>query len=287
MSELERSPSGRKLQLRARALRQSETRQRITQAAVELHQQLGPLHTTITAIAQRAGVERLTVYRHFPDEASLHQACQQHFLAAHELPNLAPWREISTFPNRLEVGLADLYEYWDQTHEMFSSVLRDHEVDPERSGAGVITFMSHARDALLDGQDSNQELVQAVTSAARGACLFVDVPAGPWQPPAVASAAHFAYLAVPAHWQPLALANSLAPFPQSNFAGVVLTFTDISGAFAAALSVVLERRAGVAFLSCSRDVSTGIAVADPFTLASGIFTTPSGVIANGRLVASA
>ena len=69
---------------------------------------------------------------------------------------------------------------------------------------------------------SNQELVQAVTSAARGACLFVDVPAGPWQPPAVASAAHFAYLAVPAHWQPLALANSLAPFPQSNFAGVVI-----------------------------------------------------------------
>jgi len=153
VSELKRSPSGRKLNLQARALRQSETRKRITQAAVELHQQVGPLHTTITAIAQRAGVERLTVYRHFPDEASLHKACQQHFFAAHELPNLALWREISTFPNRLEVGLADLYEYWDQTHEMFSSVLRDHEVDPERSGAGVATFMSQARDALLDGQD--------------------------------------------------------------------------------------------------------------------------------------
>ena len=153
MSELERSPSGRKLQLRARALRQAETRQRITQAAVELHQKHGPLHTSITAIAQRAGVERLTVYRHFPDEASLHQACQQHFFAAHELPNLALWQKISTFPNRLEVGLADLYEYWDQTHEMFSSVLRDHEIDPDRSGAGVVTFMSHARDALLEGQD--------------------------------------------------------------------------------------------------------------------------------------
>ena len=153
MSELERSPSGRKLQLHVRALRQAETRQRITQAAVELHQKHGPLHTSITAIAQRAGVERLTVYRHFPDEASLHQACQQHFFAAHELPNLALWQEISTFPNRLEVGLSDLYEYWDQTHEMFSSVLRDHEIDPDRSGAGVVTFMSHARDALLEGQD--------------------------------------------------------------------------------------------------------------------------------------
>lgn len=153
MSDLQRSPSGRKLNLRVRALRQSQTRQRITQAAMELHQQHGPLSTTITEIAQRAGVERLTVYRHFPDEASLHQACQQHFFASHPLPNLALWREVSTFPNRLAVGLSELYEYWQQTHEMFSSVLRDHEVDPERSGAGVVMFMSHARNALLGGQD--------------------------------------------------------------------------------------------------------------------------------------
>jgi len=120
---------------------------------VELHQQHGPLHTTITAIAQRAGVERLTVYRHFPDETSLHEACQQHFFAAHAPPNLTLWLEISTFRKRLKVGLTELYEYWEQTHEMFSSVLRDHEIDPERSGAGVVTFMSKARDALLDGED--------------------------------------------------------------------------------------------------------------------------------------
>ena len=153
MSEPMRSPSGRKLHLRARAARQAQTRQRITQAAVELHQQRGPLHTTITAIAQRAGVERLTVYRHFPDEASLHQACQQHFFAAHSPPNPAVWSAISAFPKRLDVGLSDLYGYWDQTHEMFSSVLRDHEVGPKRSGAGVVILMSRARDALLDGQD--------------------------------------------------------------------------------------------------------------------------------------
>lgn len=153
MSELERSPSGRKLQLRARAIRQSETRESITQATVELHEQLGPLQTTITAIAARAGVERLTVYRHFPDEKSLHQACQQHFFAAHPLPDLSVWRDISSLPKRLEVGLTDLYEYWEQTCAMFSSVLRDYEVDPERSGAGIVTFMSLARDALLDRQD--------------------------------------------------------------------------------------------------------------------------------------
>ncbi len=152
MSELERSPSGRKLQLRARAIRQSKTRESITQAAVELHEQLGPLHTSITAIAARAGVERLTVYRHFPDEASLHQACQQHFFAAHPLPNLSAWRDISSLSKRLEIGLTDLYEYWGQTHDMFASVLRDYEVDPERSGAGIVTFMAEACNALLDGQ---------------------------------------------------------------------------------------------------------------------------------------
>ena len=172
MSDLERSPSGRKLNLRARALRQSQTRQRITQAAVELHQQRGPLHTTITEIAQRAGVERLTVYRHFPDEATLHQACQQHFFADNPLPNLTLWREISSFPDRLAVGLTDLYEYWDQTHQMFSSVLRDHEVDPERSGAGVVRFMSHASDALLDGEDVSGHRGQMLSAAAGHAVHF-------------------------------------------------------------------------------------------------------------------
>ena len=172
MSDLQRSPSGRKLNLRARALRQSETRQRITQAAVELHQQHGPLRTTITAIAQRAGVERLTVYRHFPDEISLHQACQQHFFASHPLPNLELWREVSTFPNRLAVGLSELYEYWQETHEMFSSVLRDHEVDPERAGAGVVRFMSRASDALLRGQDISGHHGEMLSAAVGHAVHF-------------------------------------------------------------------------------------------------------------------
>ena len=172
MSELQRSPSGRKLNLRARALRQSQTRQRITQAAVELHQERGPLRTTITEIALRAGVERLTVYRHFPDEATLHQACQQHFFALHPLPNLALWREVSSFPNRLEVGLSELYEYWEQTHEMFTSVLRDYEVDPERSGAGVVKFMSLACEALLDGEEVSGHRGQMLSAAVGHAVHF-------------------------------------------------------------------------------------------------------------------
>ncbi len=172
MSELECSPSGRKLKLRARALRQSETRDRITQAAVELHQQHGPLQTTITEIAQRAGVERLTVYRHFPDEASLHEACQQHFFTAHPLPNLERWREISSVPVRLESGLRELYEYWEETQSMFSSVLRDHEVDPERSGAGAVNFMSRAKEALLFGQDLSGSRGQVIAATVGHAVNF-------------------------------------------------------------------------------------------------------------------
>ena len=134
---------------------------------------------------------------------------------------------------------------------------------------------------------TQQELVHAVTAVERGACLFIDVPAGPWLAPTVPAAEHFTYLAVPAQWQAQALETSFASFPSSSFAGAVLTFTDVSGSLASALNLVLEKRVGVAFLSSSRDVSTGIGVADPFTLASGIFTTRSGVKANGRLIASA
>ena len=172
VSDLERSPSGRKLQLRARAVRQSQTRLRITQATVELHQERGPLRTTITEIAQRAGVERLTVYRHFPDEVALYQACQEHFFALHPLPNLALWQEVLTFPDRLTFGLSELYEYWEETQAMFTSVLRDYEVDPERSGAGVVIFISHARDALLYGEDLSGHRGQILSAAVGHAVHF-------------------------------------------------------------------------------------------------------------------
>ena len=166
MSDLERSPSGRKLQLRARALRQSQTRLRITQATVELHQERGPLRTTITEIAQRAGVERLT------DEVALYQACQEHFFALHPLPNLALWREVLTFPDRLTFGLSELYKYWEETQAMFTSVLRDYELDPERSGAGVVLFISHARDALLYGEDLSGHRGQILSAAVGHAVHF-------------------------------------------------------------------------------------------------------------------
>ena len=120
-------------------------------AAVELHQRDGPLATTITAIAERAGVERLTVYRHFPDEPSLHAACTAHYFAHNPPPDPERWRKRRDPEERLRTALEELYEFWRRTEPMMSSVLRDYEVDPERAGGGAVAFMARARDALLPG----------------------------------------------------------------------------------------------------------------------------------------
>lgn len=134
---------------------------------------------------------------------------------------------------------------------------------------------------------SPQELVHAVTRAPRGACIFVDVPPGRWAPPPIPGVQHFAYLALPAHWDAAILSSQVVAMDASACAGAVLTHTDLVTGLAPVLSIVVESRLGLAFLSSGRDVATGIAVADPLTLASGVFTTSSRETTNGRLVATA
>lgn len=112
-------------QLKQRAVRQEETRQRIAAATAELHAEIGPAATTISAIAERAGVERLTVYRHFPDESELFRACQQHFLAAHPYPDIAAWATITEPTERLRRALRDLYARYRATEGMTANILRD------------------------------------------------------------------------------------------------------------------------------------------------------------------
>ena len=132
-----------------------------------------------------------------------------------------------------------------------------------------------------------KDLVQAIARAPKGACIFVDVPAGRWMPPPTPGVAHFVYLAVPAHWQPETLMTELAGFETTACAGAVLTGTDLATSLAPAVSIVVEARLGIAFLSSGRDVGTGIEVADPLTLASGVFTTSTRETTNGRLAVTA
>ncbi len=131
------------------------------------------------------------------------------------------------------------------------------------------------------------EVIRAATRASVGTCLFIDTPAGPWQAPPVAGIPHFAYLALPAHWSRAALDHYLQGVRLSDFAGAILTFSDVATDLSPVLSLIVESALGVAFLSSSRDVSTGIEVADPLMLASGIFTTPTRESTNGRLSATA
>ncbi len=118
----------RKYELKKRADEMAATRLRITEAAVGLHGTVGPARTTLSAIAERAGVQRHTVYRHFPTEAGLFGACSSHYMAANPWPDPDPWRAIDDPHERLARALEEIYAYFERTEPMFSNVLRDAEL---------------------------------------------------------------------------------------------------------------------------------------------------------------
>jgi AcrR family transcriptional regulator len=114
-----------KYKLKKRAERQEETRRRIARATLELHESIGPSLTTRSAIAERAGVGRPTVYSHFPDDLSLGMACSSLEMSENPLPDPGPWREISDPERRLRVALADLYDYFRRRERLWANILRD------------------------------------------------------------------------------------------------------------------------------------------------------------------
>lgn len=114
----------RSYRLKQRAAKQLETRERIVAATVALHQELGPQATTISAVAERAGVQRLTVYRHFPTERDLFEACSSSYVAQHPPPNLGEIDADGALERTRAVLLA-LYRYYGQTAPMWASVYRD------------------------------------------------------------------------------------------------------------------------------------------------------------------
>jgi AcrR family transcriptional regulator len=113
----------RSYRLKRRAERQDETRQKIVDAAIELHQTKGLAATTISDIADHANVGRVTVYRHFPDEESLVGACSGQYFERHPFPDLAPWRSIRDPIARLRRGLREIYAYHRETEPMMSRVI--------------------------------------------------------------------------------------------------------------------------------------------------------------------
>lgn len=118
----------RRYELKARARRQAETRRRIVEAAVDLHTSIGPARTSISAIAERAGVERHTVYAHFPDEQTLFRACSSHWRALHPLPDPAAWSEIADPAAQLRAALAALYDWYELVADDLTILVRDSAV---------------------------------------------------------------------------------------------------------------------------------------------------------------
>src|SRR5215218_3804213 len=112
------STQKRKYELRARADRQAETRGRIAAATAGLHDEVGPARTTVAEIARRAGVQRLTVYNHFPEDAALFGACQNRWMQLHPLPDLAATLARGQPADRLRAVLLGYYRWYRETAPM-------------------------------------------------------------------------------------------------------------------------------------------------------------------------
>ena len=115
----------RRYRLRARAEHVAETRARIIEAIMRLHEEVGPRHTTVSAIAARAGVERLTVYRHFQDEAEMFAACSHRYLELNPPPDPAAWAAEPDPTRRARSALGDLYGFFSRTSSMLEKTYRD------------------------------------------------------------------------------------------------------------------------------------------------------------------
>ena len=167
-------PTKRKYELKQRAQEMAETRRRITAAAIDLHGTVGPSRTTLSAVAKRAGVERRTLYRHFPNEADLFAACSSDYFAANPWPDLGAWRAIRDPQERLQRALDELYAYYERTEPMFSNVLRDAElVDFARDAVAPLhAYLEEAAKILAGGRPGRGRRRQLLETALRHALAF-------------------------------------------------------------------------------------------------------------------
>jgi AcrR family transcriptional regulator len=151
-----------------RAEQQAETRQRIVDAAVELHGELGPALTSLSAVAERAGVQRNTLYAHFPDERSLLLACSAASLERDPLPDAREWRAIKDRKARLATGLAAIYAWYGRNEQLAGCVLRDAQIHPPVQEIVALRYgplIDAMQDVLGAGLDAGQRAVLRVALA--------------------------------------------------------------------------------------------------------------------------
>lgn len=164
----------RPYRMMARAEQQERTRLRITESAVELHGTVGPARTSMSAVAEHAGVRRSTLYRHFPDETALFVACSGHWAAQHPLPDLDGWAAVTDPDERLRRALTELYAFYEQGEPMLSNLVRDLDlVDAVRPQFAVfLDYMDAAHATLIAGRRGRGRTGRRVRIAVGHALAF-------------------------------------------------------------------------------------------------------------------
>jgi AcrR family transcriptional regulator len=145
--------------LRRRAEQQADTRRRIVEAAVDLHGSIGPARTTFSMVAEQAGVQRHTLYAHFPDERSLLAACSGLVAERDPLPQAEPWQSIGDPRRRLREGLSAIYAWYERNSGLLACVLRDaesHALTREAVEMRMGPFMASYREVLGAGLSAQQ-----------------------------------------------------------------------------------------------------------------------------------
>jgi AcrR family transcriptional regulator len=144
----------RQYRMTRRAAAQQETRRRITESAVALHGSLGPSRTSMSAVADHAGVRRSTLYRHFADEAALFEACSAHWAEDNPPPDITAWSAMREPDERLALALHELYGYYERTAQMLENLLRDEQTMPvvRERFAAFHGFSTAMRDVLMTGR---------------------------------------------------------------------------------------------------------------------------------------
>src|SRR5689334_21946195 len=167
------SPS-RVYRKRRRAEQEAQTRQRITEAAVKLHGTVGPARASIQAIAAEAGVQRATVYRHFPTLDELFMACSAHWASLNPPPSPESWSLISDPQLRLRTALTELYGWYEWAEPMLTLVTRDAPLMPE-AGPAQEVFIRHfeaLHEALMRGRGARGKARRRVAGAIGHALAF-------------------------------------------------------------------------------------------------------------------
>jgi AcrR family transcriptional regulator len=174
MSSQSTRTTKRRYKKRRRAELEAATRERITAAAVKLHGTAGPARTTFSAIAREAGVQRATVYRHFPNEEELFDACSAHYWARNPMPDPHSWTEIGDPAARLRRALGDLYGFFARTEPMLERTSRDAPMVEAmaKPSARFLSYLVSVGDAIIHGRRERGAAKRRVRAAVGHAVSF-------------------------------------------------------------------------------------------------------------------